>query len=185
VAHGNIRARGQAFVVFDRLQDAIEAHNNMKNQEIFGKPMIVQFARTKSDATILKEEGQEALQQHRKPRMDMWAKHKLQLEEQSALPQQPVKKAKTTDSKPTKPTGQDRTPPNKILFLENLPQGIVQTELVDMFSKFPGFVEVRLFAVRRLGFVEYMTDREAIMAKEAMTGLALNGSQVKITYAKK
>lgn len=40
-------------------------------------------------------------------------------------------------------------------------------------------------AVRRLGFVEFETDEDAVAAKEDTAGLVLEGSQVQITYAKK
>ncbi|ORX72208.1 hypothetical protein DL89DRAFT_265829 [Linderina pennispora] len=49
--------------------------------------------------------------------------------------------------------------PNKILFLENLPQGIRPEEIEQVFQIYPGFVEVRWVSVKPdVAFVEYTSD---------------------------
>ena len=40
VAHKNLRMRGQAFVVFESIEDAKKAQQEMRNREVFGKPMV-------------------------------------------------------------------------------------------------------------------------------------------------
>ncbi|KAJ3368859.1 hypothetical protein GGF31_005994 [Allomyces arbusculus] len=40
--------RGQAWIIFKRLESAVRAHKDMQNAELLDRPMIVQFARMKS-----------------------------------------------------------------------------------------------------------------------------------------
>lgn len=194
VAHKNIRLRGQAFVVFDELESAIKAHNSLTNQDFLGRPLIVQFAKTKSDATVLKNTPDQFEQhkQNRKPLTE--AKNALirQAREQASKKRKaspatgesaPKRQAKKTAS--AEEEHAIELPPHKILFLEKLPDGIQQDTLVEIFKKYDGFIEVRLFTVRHLGFVEYETDDQAIVAKADTEGLELGGSKIKITYAKK
>ncbi|KAJ1656385.1 hypothetical protein IWQ61_004029 [Dispira simplex] len=55
VAHGNLRMRGQAFIVFENQEMATKALTATQGFPLFGKPMLVQYARTKSDATLKRE----------------------------------------------------------------------------------------------------------------------------------
>uniref|UniRef100_A0A060TA81 ARAD1C43428p n=1 Tax=Blastobotrys adeninivorans TaxID=409370 RepID=A0A060TA81_BLAAD len=179
VAHKNIRLRGQAFVVFDNTESATKALEAHKDEELFGKPMVIQFAKSRSDATV-KRVNPEEFEEHKQKRLKI--KEERNKEEESKL-QHAHPKAK----KPTKEaTGQASTlPPNRILFLENLPPGCTAERLDEIFSAFPGFVEVRLVAVRRLGFVEFTTDEEAAASRQATLGLTLDDHVVKITFAKR
>lgn len=80
---------------------------------------------------------------------------------------------------------ENQLPPNKILFLQELPPGVQAGPVEAVFDKFAGFREVRLMAVRRLGFVEFETEQAAIAAREGTRNLVLEGYPVKVTYAKK
>jgi hypothetical protein len=76
-------------------------------------------------------------------------------------------------------------PPNKILFVQNLPDEYDVDSLTIIFGRFEGFREVRLVPGRRgIAFVEYETETGAISAKENTAGMALgDGTQVmKVTY---
>lgn len=181
IAHKNIRMRGQAFVVFESIDSAKKAQQEMRNRELFGKPMIVQFAKTKSDATISQSGNEEALDTHKRRRI---ASKELRQVEDSKRPALST----STSSKPTSRKKKDQLdflPPNKILFLQDLPAGIQQSAVEAIFSQFKGFMEVRLMEVRRLGFVEFETDEDAVSAKENTAGLVMEDSAVRITYAKK
>jgi U2 small nuclear ribonucleoprotein B'' len=52
VAKTNSKAKGQAFVVFDSPDAAQEAIDQVDGFELFGKPIQVALARTRSDATV-------------------------------------------------------------------------------------------------------------------------------------
>lgn len=76
-------------------------------------------------------------------------------------------------------------PPNKILFVQNLPDEYDIDALTAIFGRFEGFREVRLVPGRRgIAFVEYDAETGAISAKENTAGMTLGeGNQViKVTY---
>lgn len=75
-------------------------------------------------------------------------------------------------------------PPNKILFVQNLPDDYDVDALTSVFGRFDGFREVRLVPGRRgIAFVEYENEAGAISAKESTAGMQLNGGQsIKVTY---
>jgi hypothetical protein len=52
VAKTNLKAKGQAFVVFDKPESAQAAINEVQGFEVFDKPMQLALARTRSDATV-------------------------------------------------------------------------------------------------------------------------------------
>ncbi|KAF9094802.1 hypothetical protein BGX29_009353 [Mortierella sp. GBA35] len=49
VAHANIRMRGQAFVIFEDKEFAIKALAEVQGFPLYGKPMVIQFSKNKSD----------------------------------------------------------------------------------------------------------------------------------------
>ena len=76
-------------------------------------------------------------------------------------------------------------PPNKILFVQNLPDDYDIESLTGIFGRFEGFREVRLVPGRRgIAFVEYEAEAGAITAKENTAGMALGDSNklMKVTY---
>lgn len=77
-------------------------------------------------------------------------------------------------------------PPNKILFLQNLPDDIDVEHLTGIFGGYEGFREVRLVPGRKgIAFVEYEADAGAISAKERTAGMALDGKVIKVVYQRK
>jgi RNA recognition motif-containing protein len=76
-------------------------------------------------------------------------------------------------------------PPNKILFLRELPEMIDSEALTAVFGRFEGFKEVRLVPGRKgIAFVEYENETGAISAKEATSGMPMgdNGKSIRVTY---
>lgn len=76
-------------------------------------------------------------------------------------------------------------PPNKILFLRDLPETADQGNLSAVFGRFEGFREVRLVPGRKgIAFVEYESESGAISAKEATSGMAMGdaGKPIRVTY---
>lgn len=182
VAHKNLRMRGQAFVVFDDIKSAEKAREEYKNHELFGKPMVVQFAKSRSDATVKRTQTEQEFEKHKEERL----KNKVEIKPKASTEETKKRRLEAEKKKAKRAkVSTDTQPPNKVLFLENLPPGIAQEKLSEIFSAYPGFIEVRLVSVRRLGFVEYYSDEEAIVAKEQTDGLVLDDHPVKITYAKK
>jgi U2 small nuclear ribonucleoprotein B'' len=69
VAKRSIKRRGQAFVVFDSVDSATRALEDVQGFDLFNKPMVVEFARTRSDA-LVKMTGDEAeFERHKRSRL--------------------------------------------------------------------------------------------------------------------
>ncbi len=76
-------------------------------------------------------------------------------------------------------------PPNKILFVRNLPDDYGVDDLTSLFGRFEGFKEVRLVPGRKgIAFVEYESEVGAISAKENTAGITLGeeNTAIKVTY---
>lgn len=69
VAKTNLKAKGQAFVVFDNPDSALAAIDEVQGFELFDKPMQVALARTRSDATVLRTGSEEEFDAHKRRRM--------------------------------------------------------------------------------------------------------------------
>lgn len=100
-------------------------------------------------------------------------------------------------------------PPNKVLFLQNLPEGTSKEDLQEVFEqcvmaappsfdsshrlfartprRHPNLLEVRLIPTRRdIAFVEYTDEDSAVVAKEALHNFKIDGeTKMKVTYARK
>lgn len=74
-------------------------------------------------------------------------------------------------------------PPNKILFLQNVPDGYDVEGLTAIFGRYDGFREIRLVPGRRgIAFVEYETEQGAIIAKNKTAGMMLKDMVLQVTY---
>jgi RNA recognition motif-containing protein len=69
VAKTNLKAKGQAFIVFDNVESATRAIEEVNGFELFEKPMVLDYAKTRSDAIVLKEGGEEELEVHKRRRL--------------------------------------------------------------------------------------------------------------------
>lgn len=102
----------------------------------------------------------------------------------------PVKASRGAGLKSANPSGSavvpdEYLPPNKILFVQNLPDEYDIDALTAIFGRFEGFREVRLVPGRRgIAFIEYETETGAISAKENTAGMTLGETNqvIKVTY---
>ena len=102
----------------------------------------------------------------------------------------PAKTAKGAGLKPTSGATtavvpDEYLPPNKILFLRELPEDASQEGLTAVFGRFDGFQEVRLVPGRKgIAFVEYENESGAISAKEATAGMPMGeqGKPIRVTF---
>lgn len=69
VAKTNLKAKGQAFIVFDEPEAAQRAVEEVQGFEIFDKPMALALARSRSDATVLKHGTEEEFETHKRRRI--------------------------------------------------------------------------------------------------------------------
>ncbi|KAI0874142.1 RNA recognition domain-containing protein [Hypoxylon argillaceum] len=204
IALTNLKAKGQAFVVFDKPESALQAIEEIQGFELFDKPMQVALARTRSDATVSRTGNKEEFELHQRRRLAEKDKRKAAeaAEEQKRLkrpgaavaPSDANRPAKTARGTGLKATGgaaanavvpDEYLPPNKILFVQNLPDDYDIDALTAIFGRFEGFREVRLVPGRKgIAFIEYEAEAGAITAKENTAGMAVgDGSKfIKVTY---
>lgn len=69
IAKTNLKAKGQAFIVFDNVESATNAIEEINGFELFDKSMSLDYAKTRSDATVLREGGSEELETHKRRRL--------------------------------------------------------------------------------------------------------------------
>ncbi|KAI1307808.1 RNA recognition domain-containing protein [Xylaria venustula] len=204
VAKTNLKAKGQAFVVFDKPESALQAIEEIQGFELFDKPMQLALARTRSDATVSSTGNKEEFELHQRRRLAEKDKRKAAeaAEDQKRLkrtgavaqPAEGTRPAKTARGTGLKATGgpsanavvpDEYLPPNKILFVQNLPDDYDIEALTGIFGRYEGFREVRLVPGRKgIAFIEYEAEAGAITAKENTAGMAVgDGSKfIKVTY---
>ncbi|KXN83331.1 hypothetical protein AN958_01567 [Leucoagaricus sp. SymC.cos] len=192
VAHGNLRMRGQAFVSFASVDHAKKAMKEVQRFPLYSKPMQISFAKTRSDAVVRKfdathyEEHKQRRENHKKAtRYTNPIKSKFRLKRMAAevdggatLPQ---------SKRPAVQMPDEYLPPNKILFLQNLPESVTKDQLNSLFSQYPNLHEVRMIPTKKdIAFVEYIDEGSATVAKEALHNYKLDGeNKIKITFARK
>lgn len=194
VAHRNVRMRGQAFVSFAHVDLARKALKEVQKFPLYGKPMQVSYAKTRSEAvvkTLSPEEFDEfhalRLKRKKRSRWDNPVRRKLRLKKEAlatgAQPEAPAPTAK----RPVVLMPDEYLPPNQILFVQNLPPDITKDALVAMFSRFENFYEVRMIPTKKdIAFVEYADEASATVAKDALHNFKLDGeAKIKVTYARK
>lgn len=69
VAKKNLKAKGQAFIVFEDTESAERAIKEVQGFELFDKPMLLDYAKTKSDATVQREGNPDDFESHKRRRL--------------------------------------------------------------------------------------------------------------------
>ena len=109
------------------------------------------------------------------------------------IPVRPTKATRGAGLKSSNPASgavvpEEYLPPNKILFLQNLPEDYDVESLTAIFGRYEGFREVRLVPSRKgIAFVEYEAEAGAISAKESTSGMTLGEDKrvIKVVYQRK
>ncbi|KAF9484917.1 RNA-binding domain-containing protein [Pholiota conissans] len=192
VAHSNLRMRGQAFVSFPSADMAKAAMKDVQRFPLYSKPMQISFARTRSDAVVKKldanrfDEHKARRDEHKKttrytnPLKSKFRAKRLAAEIDGGA-------AAPAPKRPTVQMPDEYLPPNKILFLQNLPESVTKEQLIALFSQYPNLHEVRLIPTKRdIAFVEFLDEGSAGVAKDALHNYKLDGeNKIKITFARK
>ncbi|OSD01204.1 RNA-binding domain-containing protein [Trametes coccinea BRFM310] len=192
VAHSNLRMRGQAFVSFESAEIAKKALKEVRGFPLYSKPMQISFAKTRSDAVVKKldaehfEEHKQRRLEHKKatrytnPIKRKYRQKRLAAEVDGAA-------AAPAAKRPNVQMPDEYLPPNKILFLQNLPENVSKDQLMALFSQYPNLYEVRLIPTKKdIAFVEFLDETSATVAKDALHNYKLDGeNKIKITFARK
>lgn len=185
VSHTNLRMRGQAFVSLDNVQAADKARREAHLFPLYGKAMKISFAKSKSDAVVLqkvKEEGgeeSEEFKKHKEERLE----HKKMARRGNVLRRRELEKkirakraAAGEIAEPEKAAANKRAqqempdeylPPNKMLFLQKIPEGVGKGELESLFSAYvarsiPMLLKVSTRILTHLFLAMLITDTPAM-----------------------
>jgi len=201
VALKNFKMRGQAFVVFRDISDATQAMRQMQGFPFYDKPMMLNYAKVKSDATAKLDGTYQA-----KDKAERAAKRKAERDERkgvkpkgpppAAAPPKPVAVADEADAEqappppkaaPVSPAAPAANLPNQILFVEKLPDQVNEMMLSMLFQQFPGFKEVRLVPGKTgIAFVEFENEVQSGVAMAGLQNFKITPTNLmKITYAKR
>jgi len=176
------KLRGQAWIVFKEISSSTNALREMQSFQFYDKPMRVAYAKTKSDA-IAKLDGTYVEKK----------KRKAEEENGTGAPKKPKKAVEKKEPKKDKFERAEGNlqprpaPPNKIVFVENLPEQVNELMLSMLFQQFPGFKEVRLVPGKKgIAFVEFDDDVQAGVAMEGLQHFKITPENLMvISYAKK
>ncbi|KAG7382795.1 hypothetical protein PHYBOEH_010233 [Phytophthora boehmeriae] len=177
------RLRGQAWVTFDDIPSASNAMRAVNGSMIFEKPVVIHFAKEKADV-IAQREGtfvpREKRKRETKPAAPQTAKKQA-----GANGNATATASSSATARPPPPPAQNV--PNKILFLEALPESCNKEMLSVLFKQYHGFKEVRMVPGKKgLAFVEFGDEAQAAIALQGLFGFKLTPTDVlKVSFAKK
>ena len=158
--------RGQAWVVFDDVQASTAALQAENGFSFFGKDLVIEFAKEKSDR-IAKREGSyvpKAKRQKKSAADDKEASNEEVMEETTAA------ESGTSETAATAPV--PAAPPSKYLLAQNLPGEINEMILSMLFRQYAGYKEVRM-PRPGLAFIEFEDEPHATLALQALNGFKL------------
>jgi RNA recognition motif-containing protein len=69
VAKKSLKRKGQAFIVYDDVESATRAIEEIQGFDLFDKPMTLEYAKTRSDASVMKEGNDDEFEQHKRRRL--------------------------------------------------------------------------------------------------------------------
>ena len=190
VAQKTPKKRGQAFVVFRDVAAAAAAMRALQSKTFLGKPMRIQFAKTKSDA-IAELEGDIAEQRRRRVQKRLEAARQA-----AAADEHPGTKRPRSDENDTTAPGQqqaqdsdeqahrakrqkveqsskeeEKVPPSKMLLVTGLPEAYTEAMLGALFGQVAGFVNAKLVPVAQgMAVVEFENEVVARVAMERLRG---------------
>ncbi|PIA18021.1 spliceosomal protein [Coemansia reversa NRRL 1564] len=176
VALKTMKMRGQAFVAFDDITAATAALRQLNGRRIFGRPLQVEYALSKSNV-VAQNDGSYRFNE---PHKHMSAVERKRITDESSEEDDigPAPPATNEDYEATRDNGDDEVSPSSTLFITNLPDNISIDVLAGLFQKYAGFQEVRpVPGKRNMAFVEYATVDSASAARNVLNGFKLSADQ--------
>uniref|UniRef100_A0A1J3CFX2 U2 small nuclear ribonucleoprotein B n=1 Tax=Noccaea caerulescens TaxID=107243 RepID=A0A1J3CFX2_NOCCA len=179
------KLRGQAWIAFSEVTAASNAVRQMQSFPFYDKPMIIQYAKAKSDC-IAKAEGT-FVPKDKKRKQEEKVERKREETQRPNTANGPTFQNGAPKPPPFQPNGQEAMPPNKLLFIENLPYETTSTMLEFLFVQYPGFKEIRMAPAKPgIAFVEYEDDVQSSVAMQALQGFKISPQNpMVISFAKK
>lgn len=185
--HDAKKRKGQAWIVYDSIESAKRAVEELHGIELDGKRIGVQFSCSTSDP-IAKRIGTFELQKR---------KREIERRMNAGVDQfyKEMKKRRTTfstfkKSLPSTVTTSttvshgDGPQPHNILLVQGLTNLVSKEDLENMFSNFPGFQLVRYIEAKKVALIDFDSEQNATLALDAHE-MKINGVSIQVNYAKK
>ena len=222
-AHANVRMRGQAFVALPDKRQAAKAVKEVAGFPLYGKPMQLAFAKSKSISVLEKQDPENVEERKKELKMHQYKQRrgsKLRRNELAAKIAEkrggqiasllwspacirkltrllfPLPTAAAGELDPTTagalPGASKRQeiampdeylPPNKLLFVQNLPEGTSREDIEALFSSLSNFNDVRSVPGNtKIAFVEFADIPSSSAARESLNGHTFpSGEKIKVT----
>ena len=168
----NLKMKGQAFIVFSNIENSMKAMQEYQNYTFFGKKMRIQFAQKASD-TVLKAKGEfDKFAIRKRMQNKLIEEAKLREENREAM-QEKLKEVKGdiySMKNKLEQSMEERkeiiASMNTTITVENLPDTANEQMVRDLFSKFPGIINVFINEATHVAIIEYETSQQAKNAKD-------------------
>ena len=168
----NLKMKGQAFIVFSNIENSMKAMQEYQNYTFFGKKMRIQFAQKASD-TVLKAKGEFDKFAIRKRMQNKRIEEAKLREENREAMQEKLKEVKGdiySMKNKLEQSMEERkeiiASMNTTITVENLPDTANEQMVRDLFSKFPGIINVFINEATHVAIIEYETSQQAKNAKD-------------------
>jgi U2 small nuclear ribonucleoprotein B'' len=208
VALKTTKMRGQAFVTYRELSSATQAVRALQGFGFYGKPMRLQYAKSKANVIAQMEGtfdpravgkvggGKRKLVEFGVPKDKggrQGASAPALVVDELPARAEPAAGAAVPSAPPSAPApvapdepAPEALPPNRILFIENLPEQVNEMMIRLLFQQFDGFGEVRLVPGKvGIAFVEFGTDSQSRVAMGALQSFKITPTHLmKVSFAK-
>lgn len=185
--------KGQAWIIFENQVDAEKALKSLQGTRIWGKSLVIRFARSKSDCIILDRAASqgvnciEALEAEKKIReADRIERGKTpRITRRQLLNRLMSSNPSTLQS--ISISGPDVLLPNRILFIQNIPPAYPTLSLSELFKRYPGFQDLRSVPNRPdVAFVEYESEGQAGAARQILDKTEIvPGCNIRVSFARR
>lgn len=152
------KTRGQAWVIFDSVENAATAIDTLNGYIYRGRAFQCNFARNKSDA-VAKADGTFVEKDKKRKRNDG-----MELEGGGSSSSGGGGGSSGSASQKhvrAPPKHEEKVAPHRILFARELPEECTKQMLDSVFSAMVGFKEIRFLANRNVAFVEFVDIKSA------------------------
>lgn len=189
----NLRLRGQAFVTLADSESCDISIRVLNTSMLFGKPMDIRLAKKNSDAVVDFRFHEKYPKQFEKKMDDYLKTEKQQRLRKREEYKSNIKKRSNEDdfsansgSAKKRKVENDTVEPNKILLLTGLPLEAEENDLLEVFDKFNGFLNLTLVGIRHLAMIEFRTETDSIYCLEKIGKVVtVQKQECKLQFAKK
>jgi U2 small nuclear ribonucleoprotein B'' len=179
--------RGQAWIIYEDVQAATAALKAEQGFTFFGKDLVIEYAREKSDR-IAKQDGTYVPKAKRQKVAETTPAAEEEEAEGEAVQdngedEKSNQMVEGDNEQPVAPSAPS-APPSKYLLAEDLPSECNEMMMSMLFRQYAGYKEVRM-PRPSLAFVEFDNEAQATLALQGLNGFNLTPKDtLKLTYGK-